>query len=346
MRKFPVAPARTKVQCNYQASLAGLSEPQASWADLTHVYYQMAKRPLPRSFDPLAVPAHPLQRGHSECSYSRSLVAEDRRASFPLPPQVTGIGKYSQPQTLTEFHKAEAGPTRKPCKNTKETQVPQEQLEDARQPQEPKVQADKSFLECLIKNCNQFKKNQERPRKGCAQECGEVEKRKPVVSGHMKPTTDLQSQDRKNQIDLQQPLQVVTRQRASPEKSLSEQEVPCTVQGRKTQPTSAQEESQAGELSAKESESKTYPSINKENQPLWRKLEQLAQDYYRAEDARKQLLRQKQELKYKRWDSVIRGTSITLAERECKQQRRPKKPKVLKTTVSSPLCSTVGVNLQ
>ncbi|OBS79611.1 hypothetical protein A6R68_22187, partial [Neotoma lepida] len=299
--------------------------------------HEMAKRPLFRSFGPLAIATNPLQRGHSECSYSRSMVAEDRRSFFPLPSYLTGIGKYSQPQTLMELHKAEGGPTRKPCKNMKETQVPQEQLQDTRQPQEPKVlvQAEKSFLKCLIKNCNQYKKNQERPRKGCVQDCGEIEKRKHVVSGYMKQTTDLQSQDKKNQTDLQQPLQAVTRQRASPEKSLSEQEVLPMVQGEETQAKPVQEKSQAAELSAKDSKPKIYPSINEENQPLWKKLEQLAQDYYRVEDTRKQLLKQKQELKYQRWDSVIRGTSITLAERQHKQQQCPK---VLKNRLSTHLC--------
>lgn len=345
VKRLPVAPARTKVQCNYQASLSGLSEPQTSWADLTHVYYQMAKRPLLRSFGPLAVATNPLQRGHSESSYSRSMMAEDRRSSFPLPPYVTGIGKCSQPQALTEPHKAEVGTTRKPCKNMKETQGLQEEQEDTRQPQEPKVllHAEKSFLESLIKDHNQHKKSQERPRKGCVQERGEIEKRKCVSSGHMKQSVDLQSQDKRNQNDLQQPLQDVARQRASPEKSPREQEVlPMGLVG-EAQPKTVQEKTQAWALLAKDSESKIYPSINRENQQLWRKLEQLAEDYYRVEEMRRQLMKQKQEKKYQRWDSVIRGTSITLAEREPKQ-RCPKDPEALKTPVSCPLCPTIRVN--
>lgn len=339
MKRLPVAPAGTKVPWHSQSSLAGLSEPQTRWVDLTHVYYQMAKRPLSfRSFGPLSAGTNPLQRGHSECSYSRSVMAEDRRSFFPLPPYVTGIGRYPQPQMVMEFHKAEVRPTRKLCKNMKETQVPQEQLEDTKQPQESKVlvQAEKSFLESLIKNYNQHKKNQERPRKGCVQEYGE--KRKLVALGHMKQTIDLQSQDKKNQTDLQQPLQAVTRQRASPGKNPSEQKV------EEIHPKSAQEKTQASDVSAKESESKNYPSINRENQQLWRKLEQLARDYYRVEETRRQLLKQKQELRYQRWDSVIRGTSITLAEREHKQ-RSPREPDVLKTPGSSSLYSTIRINL-
>lgn len=338
MKRLPVAPAKTKVHWHSQSSLAGLSELQTSWVGLTHVYYQMAKRPLFPSFGPLSVCTNPLQRGHGECSYSRSMMAEDRRSFFPLPLYVTGIGRYPQPQMVMEFHKAEVGPTRKLCK--KETQVPQEQLEDTKQPQESKVlvQAEKPFLESLIKNHSQHKNNQERPRKDCVQEYGEIEKRKRVASAHMKQTTDLQSQDKKNQTDLQQPLQAVTRQRASPEKSPSEQEV------EEIQLKSAQEKTQAWDSSAKESESKIYPSINRENQQLWRKLEQLAQDYYRVEEARRQLLKQKQELRYQRWNSVIRGTSITLAEREHKQ-RYPRKPDVLKIPVSGSLYPTIRVIL-
>lgn len=338
MKRLPVAPAGTKVPWHSQSSLAGLSEPQTGWVGLTNVYYQMTKRPLSfRSVGPLSAGTNPLQRGHSECSYSRSMMAEDRR-SFFLPPYVTGIGRYPQPQMVMEFHKAEVGPTRKLCKNMKETQVPQEQLEDTKQPQESKVlvQAEKSFLESLIKNYNQRKKNQERPRKGCVQEYGE--KRKHLAWGHMKQTTDLQSQDKKNQTDLQQPLQAVTRQRASPEKSPSEQEI------EEIQPKSAPEKTQAWDASAKESESKTYPSINRENQQLWRKLQQLARDYYRVEETRRQLLKQKQELRFRRWDSVIRGTSITLAEREHKQ-RSPREPDMFKTPGSSSLYSTIRINL-
>ncbi|CAH6779076.1 LOC102552324 [Phodopus roborovskii] len=346
MKRLPVAPARTKVQCNCQASLSGLSEPQTSWTELTHVYYQMAKRPLLRSFGPLAVATNQLQRGHSESSYSRSMMAEDHRSSFPLPPYVAGIGKYFQPQTLMEFHKAEVGSTRKSCKNMKETQGPQEQLEDTRQPQEPRVlvQSEKSFLECLIKNHNQHKKTQEKPRKGCIQECGETEKRKCVTSGHMQQTIDPQSQDKRNQTDIQQPLQEVTGQRASPEESPSEQEVLTMVHIEEAQPKTVQEKTQAWEFLAKENESKIYPSINRENQQLWRKLEQLAEDYYRVEETRRQLMKQKQELRYQRWDSVIRGTSITLAEREHKQ-RCPKEPEVPKTPVSCPLLPTIRINL-
>lgn len=336
MKRLPVAPARTKVHCHSQANLAGLSEPQTSWVGLTHVYYQMAKRPLFRSFGPLSAGTNPLQRGHSECSYSRSMMAEDGRSSFPLPPYVTGIGRYPQPQMVMEFHKAEVVPTRKLCKNMKETQVPQE---GTKQPQESKVlvQAEKSFLESLIKSHSLHKKNQERPRKGCVPEYGDIEKRKCVASGRMKQTTNLQSQDKKNQTDLQQPLQAVTRQRASPEKSPSEQEV------EEIQPKSAQEKPQAWDSSAKESESKIYPSINRENQQLWRKLEQLAQDYYRVEETRRQLLKQKQELRYQRWDSVIRGTSITLAEREHK--RYPREPDVFKIPMSASPYPTIRINL-
>ncbi|ERE90796.1 coiled-coil domain-containing protein [Cricetulus griseus] len=342
LKRVPVAPARTKVQCS-QASLSGLSEPQTSWADRTHVYYQMAKRPLLRSFGPLAT--NPLQRGHSESSYSRSMMAEDLRSSFPLPPYITGIGKYFQPQTLTEFPKAEVGPTRKSFKNMKETLGPQEDLEDTRQPQEPKVlsQSEKCFLECLVKNHNQHKKNQERPRKGCVQECGEIDNRKHSALGHMKQTIDLQSQDKRNQTDLQQPLQEVARQRPSTENSLSEQEALPVVMVEEAQPKTVQK-IPAWDLSSKESESKIYPSINRENQQLWRKLEQLAEDYYRVEETRRQLIKRKKEMKYQRWDSVIRGTTITLAEREHKQ-RSPKDPEVLKTQVSCPLHSTMRVNM-
>lgn len=266
-------------------------------------------------------------------------MAEDRRSFFSLPPSVTGISRFPQPQMVMEFHKTEELPTRKLGKNMKETQVPQEQLEDTKEPQESKVlvQAEKSFLESLIKNHSQQKKTQDRPRKGCVQESGEVEKRKRVTSGHMKQATDLPSQDKNNQTDLQQPLPV-TRQRASPEKSPSEQEV------EEIRSKSAQEKTQTRDSSAKESETKNYPSINRENQQLWRKLEQLAQDYYRVEETRRQLLKQKKELRYQQWDSVIRGTSITLAEREHKQ-RYPREPDVLKIPGSGSLCSTIRINL-
>lgn len=355
IKRFPVIPSRTKVQCNCRPSLAGLSEPQTSWADLTHGDYQMTKHPLLRSFagerqnlnssvGPLAAATHPLQKGHSECSHSRNMMSEDSRSSLLLPPYVTGIGKHTQSQTLMEFHKAEVGLTRKLCK--KDILVPQEQVEETRQPQEPKVlvHAEKSFLECLTKIHIPHRKNQEKPRKGCAQECGETEKRKHLTSAPAKQTADLQSQDKKIQANLQQPLRTATRQRAPPEKSVSEQDVLTMVCTEATRPKSVQNKMGAWQLFTRDAESKIYPAVNRENQQLWRKLQQLAQDYYRVEETRKQLLKQKQELKYQQWDSVIRGTSITLAEREHKQ-RCPKEPDMVKAPVSGPLCPMIGINL-
>lgn len=196
----------------------------------------------------------------------------------------------------------------------KETQVALEQLEDTRQLQEPKelVQAEKSFLGCLIKRYNQHNK----PRKGC------------VASGYMKET------------DSEHSLQTLIGQMA-----LNEQEVLPRLPKDKTKPKSAPEKTQAWELSvAEESESKFNPTINRENQKLWKKLEQLAQDYYRVEETKKQMLKQKQELQDQSWDSVIRGTSIRLAWRENKQ-RCPKEPEMLKCSVSSPLYPLVRINL-
>lgn len=337
-KRQPVVPPRPKVQYNFQARLAGPSESQTSCAGPNHGYYQIAKRPLLRSFvgerqnlnsssGSLPVATHSLQKANSEHSYSRNMTAGDQWSAhllLPLPLYVTGMDKCYQPQTLMEFHKAEVGPTRKLYKNMKETQVAQEQLKETGQLQEPKVlaQGEKSFLGCLVKNHNQHKKNQEKPQKGCAQECGETEKIKYTALGRTKQTkqtADLRFEDRKNQTNLLQPLQTVTRPKAWAEKSPNEQGILPMVLIEDTQ-TEAIHEAKARELSAKESN--TYPAINRENQKLWRKLEQLAQDYYRVEESRKQLLKQKDLLKYQRWDSVIRGTSITLAEREHKQRYR------------------------
>lgn len=336
MKRFLVAPARTTVPYHFQESQAGLNEHQTSWDDLTHVYYQIGKRRMLQnmagkrknlnpSLNTSAVAAHTLRRGHSECSYSRNVVAEDRRRPVPLPPYVTSVGKYSQSRASMQYPKAEVGPTRKPCKNMTETQAALEQLEDTRQPQEPKVQPENSFLACLIKKHNQHKK----PRKCC------------VAPGYMKQMAHLQFQGKMNHIDPERSLETLIGQMA-----LNEQEVlPPVPMGGEPKPNSAQEKIQAWEFSvAKESEPKINPAINRENQKLWKKLEQLAQDYYRVEEARKQMLRQKQELKYQRWDSVIRGTSIRLAWREQKQ-RCPKEPETFKSPVSSPLYPIVRINL-
>nr|BAC26581.1 unnamed protein product [Mus musculus] len=328
MKWLLAVPDRTKVPCNFQDSLAGLSEHQTSWDDLTHDYYQTSthqrlqsivgkRKNLNPSIYTSAVAPHPLRRGHSECSYLRSTVTKDRRRSFPSAPHATSLDKYSQSQTFMECHKSEVGPTQKLCKNVKETQVALEQLEDTRQLQEPKLlaQAETSFLGCLIKNHNRHKK----PRKGC------------VASGYMKQMGDLQFLDKMDHIDPEYSLQTLIGQM-----ELNEPEVLPRVPMEETKPKSALEKTQAWELSvAKESESKFNPAINKENQKLWKKLERLAQDYYRVEGTRKQMLRQKQELKDQRWDSVIRGTSVRLAWREHKQ-RCPKEREKLKSSVSSP----------
>lgn len=229
-----------------------------------------------------------------------------------------------------KFHKAEVGPTRKLCKNMKETQVALEQQEDTRQPPEPKVlvQPEKSFLEYLIKNHNQHKKNREKTRKGC------------VTSGYMKQMADFQFQDEVNQIDPEQSLQTLIGRMA-----LNQQSVLPRVRVEETKSLSALEKTQAWELSAaKARESKINPAINRENRKLWKKLEQLAQDYYRVEETRKHMLKQKQELRDQRWDSVIRGTSIRLAWREQKQ-RCPKEPEMLKNSVSNPLYPMIRINL-
>lgn len=345
IKRLLVAPKRTKLPYSFQASLTGPSERQTSWDDLSHVYYQMAKhrmlqsavgkrKNLNSSFDTLAVANHPFRRGHSECSYSRDMVAEDRRRSFPLAPHATSIAKYCQSQMLMELNKAEVEATRKLCRNMKETQVALEQLEDTRQPQEPKVlvQAEKSFLGCLMRKHNQHKKNQQKLRRGHVQECGEIGRRMQMVG--------LQYQHNKNQIDAEDSPQTLIGQMVS-----SEQEVMPRVLMGETKPKSALGKIQSWELSSgKGSESKISPAINRENQKLWKELEHLAQDYYRVENTRKQMLKQKEELRNQRWDSVIHGTSIRLAWRDHKQ-RCPSDPEMLKSSVSSPLHPTMRINL-
>lgn len=228
---------------------------------------------------------------------------------------------------------------------TQETKCRRERLlKDSRQLLEEKyrVQAENQlFLEYLCKNKEQCEKKQEALGKRCAQECGEIERRRQeLASRYSQRNTTLQAQllqGRKTQQDLQQQLQALKavytvkewqdrkiqtlekeKEKIRGETAAQDREAHIQFLREKAQMEKELEELHLMELgqsstkgprrkyralalACKQAHLEFCGSLHRENQRLRKELQQLSQEYRKVEAVRIRLEKRQQLVKEEQW---------------------------------------------
>lgn len=228
---------------------------------------------------------------------------------------------------------------------TQETKCPRERLlKDSRQLLEEKyrVQAESQlFLEYLCKNKEQCEKKQEALGKWCAQECGEIERRRQeLASRYAQRNAALQAQllqGRKTQQDLQQQLQALKavytvkewqdgktqtlekeKEKIRGETAAKDREAHIQFLREKARMEKELEELRLMELgqsstkgprreyralalACKQAHLELCGSLHRENQQLRKELRQLSQEYRKVEAVRIRLEKRQQLAKEQQW---------------------------------------------
>ncbi|XP_036058634.1 coiled-coil domain-containing protein 121-like [Onychomys torridus] len=321
------------------------------------------------------------------------MLAQSPRSTPPPTPHLTVLNAYLKPKLLTRLEKQEKRKTvvalKELSQQIQETKHRRERLlKEARQLLEEKhrVQAENQlFMDYLHENNEQCEKKREALWKQCAQECGEIERRRQeLASRHTQRNAALGAQllqGRKTREDLRQQLQALKtvymvkerqdmeiqtlgkeKEKIRGETAAKDQEAHVRFLREKALMEKELQEldlMELGQISTKgltrkyralaqaceQAHFEFCDSLHRENQQLRKELQQLSQEYRKVEAVRIRLEKQQQLAKEEQWYLEALTRGRQRLQEE-RERHRAQNPCLKKQSASKTMLSTKSRKIQ